>query len=396
MSQGSSLIKSRLRAYSASKQQQVSNSGSKKIASSKEKESVNTLLLSQGKDINCALGEHTVYSEDMDGNNHPKECSLESLQKMLVELTTSVNSIKEDVKGLKRSKSNVQTLEMQMRNDLSNISQYREQQAADSFKIKLLSVIVICHDQKIDHLTRLVSSMQRESKKGILIIEGILEGDEIETNEKQKKLVKDFFKEQMEITEEIEIKQAFRIGKKNPRAMKVTLSDMSNKFLIFENISNLKGKANAQRKLFFINDNLLEDENEKKQYYRDLRKENEAREEEDKSVIKLKKGKLLSNNKVIQSKMRCPTVSDILTLDESKLEAIHTTKTYAAGSQQEEGSDFYCHYMKIVQEEDAECGLAKMKIKYGDATHIAMAYRLVNAKGPFGQGYLDDGEWGAG
>ena len=37
-----------------------------------------------------------------------------------------------------------------------------------------------------------------------------------------------------------------------------------------------------------------------------------------------------------------------------------------------------------------------MKIKYGDADHVVSVYRLENSKGPFKQGFVEDGENGAG
>ena len=41
-------------------------------------------------------------------------------------------------------------------------------------------------------------------------------------------------------------------------------------------------------------------------------------------------------------------------------------------------------------------GLYKMRIKYADATHVSVGYRLDSSSGPFNQGYFDDGETGAG
>ena len=35
-------------------------------------------------------------------------------------------------------------------------------------------------------------------------------------------------------------------------------------------------------------------------------------------------------------------------------------------------------------------GLAKLKIKFADATHISCAYCMKEPNGPFNQGYLDD------
>ena len=79
-----------------------------------------------------------------------------------------------------------------------------------------------------------------------------------------------------------------------------------------------------------------------------------------------------------------------------ELEAIKEVKVHESSKHQEKGSKFICCYQRAMTTSEIEAGLSKMKIKYGDATHIAMAYRLENADGPFNQGYLDDGEQGAG
>ena len=141
---------------------------------------------------------------------------------------------------------------------------------------------------------------------------------------------------------------------------------------------------------------MTEKDKEVRSYYRDLLKQNTERDEDNKMQIKLRKGKILVNNKTITSQTAPVTARDILTLTHEEVEALHNTKTHDAGNHNEQESEFYCHYMRICDITDIDTGYAKMKVKYGDATHIAHAYSLVNADGPFGQGYYDDGEEGAG
>ena len=65
-------------------------------------------------------------------------------------------------------------------------------------------------------------------------------------------------------------------------------------------------------------------------------------------------------------------------------------------SHEEGNSEFRCHMQRVKDEAEVQNGLMKMKIKYGDATHIVTAYRLQGANGPFRQDFLDDGEAGVG
>ena len=83
-------------------------------------------------------------------------------------------------------------------------------------------------------------------------------------------------------------------------------------------------------------------------------------------------------------------------MEDTEIEALQEVRTHDAGTHQEENSDFFCHYQRVSSAKDVEAGLAKMKVKYGDATHLTAAFRLENSVGPTGQGYIDDGEQGAG
>ena len=120
----------------------------------------------------------------------------------------------------------------------------------------------------------------------------------------------------MDIQSVVRINQAYRTGGKNPQTMKILLNNPEDKHLILSHISNLKGKKNARRKLFFINEDLTSQERELKEYYKDLQKENRIRDEDKKLQVKIRKGKLLVNNSVIHPQVQMPAVSDILTLDE--------------------------------------------------------------------------------
>ena len=387
MSQEVQPIKERLRAYSASKTNP--NSGSKeKPVNAEIKEGIREGDIERENRNYKKAGskeEEILQTGDMAG----KEPTLESLQNLLQGLTNTVTSIKQDIKDLKGNTTKLTNLE-------SNFEEEKIKTSSDSLKIKLLSATVIKQEQMIKDLNRRVDFLTKELKKPNLFIDGILEDKKEETSEERVAKVSEFFKQKMEIEEEVKIKQAFRVGMKNPRTFKVVLENPEDKQQIFSNVSNLKGKQNARKKLFFVNDDLMDEEKEVKEYYRDLLRENTNREESKKWQIKLRKGKIFINNQKVTPKVEIPAAADILTLEEGELDSIHGIKTHESGQHQESDSEFYSHYMRIVNEKDVEAGLAKMKIKYGDSTHIVTAYRMENSEGPYRQGYVDDGESGAG
>ena len=178
--------------------------------------------------------------------------------------------------------------------------------------------------------------------------------------------------------------------------IKVVLENPDDKQLIFEKISNLKGKKNARKRPYFVNDDQTEKDNKIRSYYCDLMKQNADQDEDNKMQIKLHKGRILVNNKLLVPQTSEVSARDILTLTHEELEALHNVKTHDSYNHREQDSEFYCHYMRIRDVTDVDTGYAKMKVKYGDATHITHAYNLVNADGPLGRGYFDDGEEGAG
>ena len=297
---------------------------------------------------------------------------------------------------MKNSKSKLDTTELELRNELKTLRESNQIGSIDSMKIKLLSAIVIRQDEHIENMASTIESLKKELRRPNIFIDGILENENEKTPKERIQIINDFLKEQMEIEDEISIKQAYRIGVKVPKTFKVVLNNPDDKPLIFEHVSNLKEKRNARRKLYFVSKDLTELEKEKKEYYRDLIKANTELPEKDRLQIKLRKGRIYANKKHITSQIAAPRACDILTLEEDELQTLHKVKTHEAATHQEGNSDFYCHYQKVHNENDVESGLAKMKIKYGDATHIVTAYRLQGANGPFSQGYLDDNEGGAG
>ena len=401
MNNDNSPIKARLRSYSASKSQvRNQNFGSK--GKSKHPSEGNA----QSDDIRRqqlseTVSERAVLAEETDKNllkmkEQEKPATMESLQNMITDLTTMVNSIKTDITDLKASKSKVSQLESDIENEKILRGELQDKSESESMKIKPLSAIVIRQDQRIEHLESQLEMLIKESKRASFFIDGILEKGEDESLEVRKELIASFFKEQMKLEDMVPIKQVFRIGKKNPRVMKVILENSDDKPKIFSNISNLKGKRNARKKLYFINNDLTDNEKETREYYRDLIKENQDRDDEDKMVIKLRKGKISVNNKLVKKQVETPNARDILTLNDQEIDTLKNVKTQEVGNHNEKDSEFFCHFMRVSDTEDVEAGYTKMKVKYGDATHIVHAYRLVNAKGPFGQGYHDDGEQGAG
>ena len=304
----------------------------------------------------------------------PDKFTNENIETLLRKLTELVNGMKTELTDLKSSKSKVTQIEHDQEALLTRANNIQTERESDAFKIKLMTAIIIRQDERINELSSEVEMLKKESRKCNLFLDGLLEKNDESDLSVRIKMVCDFLKDKMNITTAINIKQAYRIRSKNPRTMKIVLNNSDDKQLILSHISNLKGKKNACRKLFFINEDLTNQEHEIKEYYRELQKENQFRDDDSKLQVKIRKGRLLVNNTVIQPQIQMPAVADILMFNDEEYETIKEFRVYESAKHQEKGSEFICCYQHATTTDEVEAGLAKMKIKYGDATHIATVY----------------------
>ena len=142
----------------------------------------------------------------------------------------------------------------------------------ESFKLesdsrtKLLMKTVIRQDEIIQDLMQQVIHLKREKLRKNLVISGLEE----ESGEKGKDLkvkVENFFKEKLEIPEEqkVPVKNVRRNGPKEwkDRSVTVSMCTMEGKLAVFKHATNLKGKSNARKKLYFIDDDMDPEQAEK-------------------------------------------------------------------------------------------------------------------------------------
>ena len=167
---------------------------------------------------------------------------------------------------------------------------------------------------------RVTAAYKWEIKPNI-IIHGIIEHAG-ENRSKLFELVNAFFKESMCIEETIEFSDAYRLGTGKARPVLVKLKYVSDKAVVYENVTNLKEKRNAKKKLYFVHDDLLEEEAETKKMYQEYIKENLSQDDENKLTIKMSKGRIVVNNNVLKQKVSPPSNGDTLRLSVYELEAI--------------------------------------------------------------------------
>ena len=322
-----------------------------------------------------------------------------STEAMLEQISSQLTVLQNDVGQLKSTQGTVTTIESNMRGYDERLKEIEDIVSSDNLQIKLLTDVVIKQESEIEELKQKLRSYQKKDIKNNMIFGGIIE----EKDEDCIGLVQKFIKEQLKISQTIQILNAYRQGPKKPDSSDFTrniiakFKNVSDKGVIFEHVSNLAGKKNARKKLFVVKDHLLEDDQETRNFYRQLVKENNKRfssDDEDKLKIKMKKDKILINSTPISQPVLPPKGSDILKLTDGEKELVRQFKTANGKTLTENGSDFYSHAAKVSSIRDVNRVYSKMKMKYGDATHIMCAYRLAEPGGVHDQQAIDDGEYG--
>ena len=127
---------------------------------------------------------------------------------------------------------------------------------------KLNRKALIRHDTVIATNTRKISQSELRSMKNNMIVSGIKE----EKGEKCIEVAKSFFKQKLQITQEIKINNAHRIGKQSDsldyRNMVIVLKFSKDKAMIYKHAKNLKDKQNEEGKEYYISDQLPPEQTE--------------------------------------------------------------------------------------------------------------------------------------
>ena len=247
---------------------------------------------------------------------------------MFNKLNSTLMTLSTEVTQLKDLKGKVDSYSETWKKTVDSFVETSENAVVDQdLRIKWLTNIVIRQEQKIEELENKLENIKAREQKPNLTVTGILEDPE-ESRETLIQKSKDFIKNQMEIEQNIEIWDAYRLGQPGAvtRTVFIKLRYPSDKTVIFTNASNLKGKMNAKRKLFFVRDETSEEQQEIRKYYQQLQKENKECKEEKKLKIHMARNKLMVNNSIIRKKIMEPKNADLLRMENQELEQVRAMK----------------------------------------------------------------------
>ena len=314
-------------------------------------------------------------------------------------LNSTLTSLRSEIGDLKSLKGKVESFSTEWKEGVDNtLGMHDDINDKMDFKNKLLVNMIINQEERIQQLeSRATMAYQREIKPN-MIIHGIIEPKE-EKREELMKAIASFFKDVMLIEGEIELSDVFRMGQGNARPVLIKLAHPSDKATIFTNAPNLQEKLNAKKKMYFIHDDMSDEQAETRRFYRELQKENKENKDQDGKLslkIKMQRGQIMVNNETVKAKVFTPSKADILRLNEQELEVIRATKLVTGPEHIEQGSEYFSYAVKAKNITEIKKAYTKLRIKHADATHISCSYRLENPIGPFRQQAIDDKDFGIG
>ena len=321
---------------------------------------------------------------------NPEDITPQMWYSMFVQLNSTLGTLQTQVTDLNSLKGKVENFSIEWKESVDqSIIDLDDKNDQQDFRVKLLTNMVIRQDERIKTLEdRLTAAYQREIKAN-LKISGLVEKPG-ETRETLFEMVKQFLKNEMSITQEIEVRDVFRIGSGVARQVMIKLKYPNDKLTIMSNASDLKGKENEKKRSYFVEEDLTDQQNEARQFYRELKKENTQNNTD--LTIKMKRGQVMVNNETVKPQVIPPTCADLLQTSQEELNSIKAIRIVKGGEHTEKGSEFTSYATKVRSKQDVEKAYKKMKIKFADATHIICSYRLDNPVGPYRQQAIDDGD----
>ena len=252
--------------------------------------------------------------------------------------------------------------------------------------------MMIKKDQEVKELKNRVLQLETKAIKHEMIFQGIAETAEEDTLQ----AVKDFCKEKLKIESDLKILTAFRMGKGTTRPILVRFSTPGIKGVIYSHLKNLKGMKNAKGYGYQISDNLPEEASEKQRRLRQIIVSNNSLPHDHRVQMSLKRGNLKINNVPYRKKVDETVGKDILKAETSELQELQEIQTTIKHSIKEKQSHFIAFAVRVASLEEVRKVYKHMSIKYGDATHIMMAYRLDGYNKAYDEDYIDSGEHGSG
>lgn len=156
----------------------------------------------------------------------------------------------------------------------------------------MVGIMTRQEEQTKELYTKHNDSQSRQMNRNILI-HSLIE----KKNENCHQAVTDFFKRDMKISKQIQIKVVHRIGKGTDRPMVVKLKFPNDKGIVFQHIANLKQAKHPKKKSYFVSEQLPEEYAERKRQQNYIKQANKKVPNDEQLELSFKRGQLLVADK---------------------------------------------------------------------------------------------------
>ena len=174
------------------------------------------------------------------------------------------------------------------------------------------------------------------------------------------------------------------------------LSNLGDKANIYKNLKKLKGIKPEWGRKYQFEEHLPEEMKEDKQREKQIKYINKLQPDGQKIDISFKKGQMLVNNAPHRRKIDVINARTLLNLTPEDYKRLETAHMCQSGTMVEEDSHFTCYAAEVMNLDQIVDCYKHLKIKYGDATHVSMAFRLPGENVAELQDYFDDADYGIG
>ena len=375
--------------------------GDETNANSKKKEDISRDGESKEESNDKSEATEKLKTNEIEMN---KEISNAEIRQMFLSLTGQVADLRTDltsrIDGLKEEKEQdqqkIKQVEDKIQNCENKIQKVCDEVQIRDDKIDRLLDVIQHNSLLIRELNNKVEGLEKGSMQDNLVIKGLIRKGKNTEKEDCVATVKSFFKEQLEIKEEITIRRAFRIGKSKVRTMMVILKNGRDKAKIFANVSNLQEKKNANDKPYKIENQLPARMAEERKKHRTIKYRNKKQSVAEQLQIQLQKGKLMVEGKPYESQIVVPDGEKLARLKADEIQVL-LDQEIRQGITIEYGTSSFTGYVCDVQSY-FEVNKAYEYVKFLNlgARHIVCACILPSVDNPICCDFEDMNEHGAG
>ena len=208
--------------------------------------------------------------------------------------------------------------------------------------------------------------------------------------------MKDFIKEKLQIAEDIQIASVSRMKSGDQPPVLVKLVNVQDRKKILDSAGKLKGTKNAKEQFYGVYSHLNDFDTEIDMRKRNIIKMNKELPKPLRQNMLLSKGTLTVNGSNYQSKILNCSAKQLLQLEEEEILAAEEVWASRSDEIYDRNSVFQGFGVAVNSMEEVNRVYQHFKLKFTDATHIMMAYRLPGNNKAYDEDYYDDGEYGGG